>query len=101
MGLIEKVLAAGVDANSVAINVGNSSTVNLTNIVNKATTWVGSIAGVVAFFYLVYSGFVYLTAGGSPDAAKKGSQGIMNAIIGLVIIALAWGITQAITKTLG
>jgi len=58
--------------------------------------WILLIAGVVAFFYLIWAGFTYLTAGGNPDAAKKGQQGIINAIIGIVIIALAFAITRAV-----
>lgn len=50
------------------------------------------LAGILAFIYLVYSGFMYLTAGGNPDATKKGQQGIVNAIIGLVIIFMAYGL---------
>ena len=68
----------------------------LGQLVNGAATWVFIIVGFVAFFYLIYSGFIYLTAGGNPDAAKKGQQGIINAIIGLVIIFLAGAIVRAI-----
>jgi len=69
---------------------------SLDDLLSTVTGWVFIVAGIVAFFYLVYSGFIYLTAGGNPDAAKKGQQGILNAIIGLVIIALAYGIVTAV-----
>lgn len=68
----------------------------LTNITNI----IFLVAGIVAFIYLLYSGFVYLTAGGNPDAAKKGQQGLLNAIIGLVIIFLAYGIVRFVTNFL-
>lgn len=70
-------------------------------LINKVVTWVLVLAGLVAFLYLIYSGFMYLTAGGNPDAAKKGQQGIINAIIGLVIIFLSWAIIRTVIVLLG
>lgn len=48
------------------------------------------IAGVLAIGYLIYSGILYITAAGNPDSAKKGQQGVINAIIGIIIIVLAY-----------
>jgi len=67
---------------------------------DHTTDMIFGIAGIVAFFYLVYSGFVYLTAGGNPDAAKKGQQGILNAVIGIVIIGIAYGLVTVIIDLL-
>lgn len=100
MNLIYKVLATTTDADVLKVDI-NTSSVSLNDVVGSIITWVMVLAGVIAFFYLVYSGFVYLTAGGNADAAKKGQQGIINALIGLVIIFLAWGIVSAFTNFLG
>ncbi|MFA7252928.1 MAG: pilin [Patescibacteria group bacterium] len=97
--LVEKVVAS-YNTNNVAVTP-LSSNLTLTNLLDKVVPWVAIIAGTLAFFFLVYSGFLYLTANGNPDAAKKGQAGIINAIIGLVIIFLAWGITTAIVNLLG
>ena len=67
----------------------------ITNIIQ----WLIYIAGILAFAYLVYSGILYITAAGNPDAAKKGQQGIINAIIGIIIIALAYTILTVVNKT--
>lgn len=48
------------------------------------------IAGILAVIYLIYSGILYITAGGDTGKAEKGRTGIVNAIIGLVIIAAAY-----------
>lgn len=95
MGLVDKAVAVGL--NMVISTSGNS---NMDLLVKKIANWVGAIAGVIAFFYLVYSGFIYLTAGGNADAAKKGGQGIINAIIGLAIIALAYALVAAVVGIL-
>lgn len=69
-------------------------------ILNNVTTIIFIFAGIVAFIYLLYSGFVYLTAGGNPETAKKGQQGLLNAILGLVIIFLAYGIVRFVVSFL-
>lgn len=95
MGISEKVLAA-VNKNDLAVQ-GNISKWNMDQLLGRITDWVFIIAGIVAFFFLIYSGFIYLTAGGNPEAAKKGQQGILNSIIGIAIIALAYGIVTAVS----
>lgn len=52
------------------------------------------VASALAVIYLIYSGILYITAAGNPDAAKKGQQGVINAIIGIVIIAAAYFIIK-------
>ncbi|MCX6808321.1 MAG: hypothetical protein NTW50_01470 [Candidatus Berkelbacteria bacterium] len=99
MDLVTKIFALS-QGNDIATNVVINTDTNWTigTIVGTAINWVSLIAGVVAFFYLIYSGFLYLTAGGNADAAKKGQQGILNAIIGIVIIALSYAIFTAVVK---
>ena len=74
---------------------------SISSLVTMVIGWMAFVAGVLAVVYLIYSGILYLTAGGNPDQAKKGQQGIINAIIGLVIIALAfsiaWGVGNLIS----
>jgi len=102
MGFVEKVMAQG--TNTARENYMDLR-LNLPQgdytwgyVIGVIVNWVLIIAGVVAFFYLVYSGFIYLTAGGNPDAAKKGQQGILNAIIGIVIITLSYVIVRAVVS---
>jgi len=73
---------------------------DVTSLFGKVTTIVAIVAGGLAFIYLIYSGILYLTAGGNADSAKKGQQGILNAIIGIVIIVAAWAIIQAVNGQL-
>lgn len=82
---------------SISFYTGSNSVAALAGTI---ATWISGIAGIVAFFYLIYSGFLYLTAAGNPDNAKKGQQGIIYAIIGIVIIILAYTIITAIIGTL-
>jgi len=63
-------------------------------LANRIITYVLLIAGVLAVGYLIYSGILYITAAGNPDSAKKGQQGVINAIIGIIIIMLAFFIVR-------
>jgi hypothetical protein len=101
MSLIQKAIAqTNFTWTDLTLTPSTTAGSTLTDLVNVVTNWVFIVAGVIAFFYLVYSGFIYLTAGGNPDSAKKGQQGIINAIIGLVIIFLAFAIVKAIISLL-
>ena len=64
------------------------------SLVANLTGWILAIVGLVAFFYLIVSGFNYITAGG--DAAKAGlaRTGIINAIIGVIVVLLAYVIVR-------
>jgi hypothetical protein len=62
--------------------------------------------GVVLFLYLMYGGFLWMTAGGDTGKVKDATAIIRNAIIGLVIIAASYAIanfviTQIATATSG
>jgi len=101
MEFILKALAANEDvvqSGDLDLQLLGSAT-DLPTLVGKVLPWVGAAAGILAFAYLIFSGFLYLTAGGNAESAKKGQQGILNAIIGLVIIALAYTITTALIGT--
>jgi len=57
------------------------------------------IAGVIAFLYLLYAGFQYLTAG-SGDAAENAKKTIVNAILGILIIFLSLAIVTFVINSL-
>ncbi|MCC2631724.1 MAG: Type secretion system pilin, partial [Patescibacteria group bacterium] len=52
------------------------------------------LAGVLAVLFLIYSGFLYITAGGSADKAKAARGGIINAVIGIIIIMASFFIVR-------
>jgi hypothetical protein len=55
------------------------------------------VAGIVAFFFVLYGGFVYLTAGGDAARAGSGRTIIINAIIGIIIIFLSYALIRFVT----
>lgn len=59
------------------------------------------IAGMLAFGYIIYSGFKYMTSQGSPDGTKAAFSMIINASIGLLVAILAAAIISFLGSSLG
>jgi len=59
-----------------------------------------AIAGLVAVIFLIVGGFRYITAGGNEEASEAAKKTITNAIIGIVIIILAFVIVRVISNAL-
>lgn len=49
-----------------------------------------TVSGLVAFFYLIYGGVKFITAAGRPEAAEEGKKTVAGAIVGVVVISLAY-----------
>lgn len=101
MNLINKVMAAvaGSEPYNTNLVVTNDEVGNIGELVGKIAGWIALIGGALAFIFLLYSGILYVTANGNPEQVKKAQQGILNAIIGMVVIALAYVIFSAVRGT--
>lgn len=97
MGIIDKVMAVGLEAFTIA----DPTQITSGNIVTKVLGWIGAIAGLIVFVYLIMGGFTYMTAGGNAEQSKKGGAMIVNAIVGLIIVLLAFGLTKYLVNILG
>ena len=62
----------------------------ITNVTSSLLQIALVLAGGLAVIYLVYMGIQYITSAGSPDKAKVARAGVINAIIGIVIIMSAF-----------
>ena len=62
--------------------------------------WVYSMAALVAVGYIVYAAILYGTSEGDQSKAKKATSTITYAVIGLIIVALAWAITTFIARSI-
>jgi len=71
---------------------------SIESLVARLTNLATAVAGVLAFFYLLYAGILYITSGNSPDQAKKAQQAIINVIIGIVVIALSYVIVRVVSN---
>ncbi len=58
------------------------------------------IAGFLAIIMLIYYGILYITSAGDPTKAKTARAGIINAIIGVIVISAAYFIIR-VASSLG
>ena len=52
------------------------------------------IAGMLAIFYLIWNGIQYIISAGNPERIKLARSGVVNAIIGIVVIVAAYSIIR-------
>lgn len=53
-------------------------------------------AGIVAVIVIIISGYLYVTSNGDASRVAKAKSGIMYAVIGLIVVMLAFAITQMV-----
>lgn len=58
-------------------------------------------AFLMAFVFLLLGGLQWITSGGDKNALEQARDKIMNAFIGLIIVASTWAITQLVGNFLG
>ena len=64
------------------------------SVANKVISLILLITGVLAVLYLIWSGIQYITSSGNPEKTKLARAGIINAVIGIVIIVAAYFIIK-------
>jgi hypothetical protein len=85
-GLEDTAQTAGLQSESLAVTVGR-----VLNIVY-------SFLGVILLVILIYAGILWMTAGGDENQVKKAKGWIINGIIGLFIILVAYAVTDYIVS---
>jgi hypothetical protein len=64
----------------------------IANIINGAL----SISGSIALLMFIYGGFLWMTAAGRPEPVDKGKKILIWATLGIIVIASAFVVTNAI-----
>ncbi|HZJ34636.1 MAG TPA: hypothetical protein VFD55_01310 [Candidatus Angelobacter sp.] len=83
------VAAEKIDPGSIPALDANVVFANALNIVYMT-------AGAVAVFVIIFAGFTYVTANGDAAKISRAKNEIMYAVVGLVVVILAFIITQFI-----
>lgn len=79
--------------------IGSSSN-TITAIIVRIVQIALSLAGLIAILFLIIGGFRYVTAQGNEDATETAKHTILNAIIGIVVIILAYVILSVVQNAL-
>lgn len=75
--------------------ITDASTGNILNIMNV----VYLVAGIVAVFVIVIAGFIFMTSRGDQSNIARAKNAILYAVIGLVVVMMAFVITQFIISS--
>lgn len=76
----------------------NCQKYSLNQLIIRVINWILAITLAVDVLFIIIGGFLYITSAGNEDRAKKGKTTVINAIIGLVIIILAYVIAQVVSN---
>ena len=79
-------------------SIAASSTLN--DILVTVIKWLLTIAGVIAVAFVVVGGYWYITSAGNEEQSEKGRKTLTNAIIGVIVVVLAYTIVTVIVNTL-
>lgn len=63
---------------------------------NLIKTFLG-VLGIIAFGLILYAGYLWMTAQGESEKVEKAQQILVEATIGLIIIAASWAIASFVT----
>ena len=75
-------------------NFTGATGLNVIGLANTILNTATLLIGIIAVFFLIYSGFQYITAGGDAEKVKKARAGIVNAVIGIIIVVAAFFIIR-------
>jgi len=78
-------------------NIGEAG---LGTIVGNVVKVVLSVLGLVALVMFIIAGFQWMTSGGNDDKIKSAQKLMSNAVIGLVIVLIAYAATHFIVQAL-
>jgi hypothetical protein len=96
----KKKFQASNNGQSVNLIQGLPAFCNVGQLYTKVINIVLAIAGSVVVIFLIIGGFQYLTAAGNEEQIEKGKKTLVNSVIGLVIIIMAFAIVRIVSNLL-
>ena len=73
----------------------------LGSLVSTFLPWIFTIAGMILLVYLIFGGLQLMMSGGDPKAAAGAKSQITNALVGFLIIFIAYWVVQLVGIILG
>ncbi|MBI2436868.1 MAG: hypothetical protein HYV41_03970 [Candidatus Magasanikbacteria bacterium] len=77
------------------------NTDNIPVAFGRAIKVVTGIMGSLALLVFVYGGFMWLTAAGNPEHVKKGTQAMIWAVIGIIVVFSSYAIITLVLNAIG
>ncbi len=86
------VASAQVNVSSTLGSTFGLGTADLESTVINVVQWVLGFLGLIAVIMILIGGFQWITAGGNEEKVASAKKVISAAVIGLIIVLLAWAI---------
>ncbi|MFA5184693.1 MAG: pilin [Patescibacteria group bacterium] len=80
---------------------GNATPADIRSTIARIINVLLGFLGVIFLGFTVYAGFLYMTAAGNEEKTTEALRILRNAIIGLIILLMAWSITRFTVLILG
>ena len=74
---------------------------DLTYVVGSIISVALSVLGIVLLIFMLYGGFLWMTAGGDAEQVKKAKTIMINSVVGLIILLAAYAISAYVITILG
>lgn len=88
--------AAALNANPPDISNPLKGNADFGHVITVVINFLLAFAGAIAVLFLIIGGFRYVISSGSPDQVEAAKKTILYAILGLIIIFIAFVIVQVI-----
>lgn len=75
--------------------------VTIGDVISKLLPYIFVLAGLILFGFLIFGGFELLTSAGNPEKVKLAQGKITSAVIGFVIIFVAYWLVQILEVIFG
>ena len=79
---------------------GGSGPIPVPELVGNVINVILGVSGLVLVGLFIYGGVLYLTAQGDPDRVKQAKKTMINAVIGVVIIVVAYAAATFVIQSL-
>ncbi len=76
-------------------------TTNVNTVINRIIRAAVGVVGALFLAMFVWGGALWMTSAGDPERVKKGKQALLNALIGMVVVALSYTILNVLFGVAG
>lgn len=92
---------AQIDFNTIQSKAGISTPNSIGELISSVLTYAFTFAGIALLLCFIWGGFQLFTSGGDQKKVSEGKATITNALIGFVIVFVAFWIVQLFGNLLG
>ena len=96
LGFAQLAFAQGSGGIQNPINVNS-----LEDLIAKIVKYALGLTAVLAVAYIVNGGFLYISSAGDESQLKAGKQAIIGAVIGIIVIGLAYALVEFVVNAMG